>query len=59
MSEISIKQCRDLRMYIDEFTSGCLLTQDEYNDIISVLVRAVERLEKEGMVRDGKSNINT
>ena len=59
MNEISIKQCRDLRAYIHEFTSGCLLTQDEYNDIISVLVRAAERLEKEGMVRDGESNINT
>lgn len=49
MNEISIQQCRDLRAYIHEFTSSCMLTENEYNDIISVLARAAERLEKEGV----------
>lgn len=50
--EITVKQCRDLRMYINEFTSGCLLTEDEYNAIMLILAKASERLEKEGRVRD-------
>lgn len=50
--EITIKQCRDLRMCINEFTSGCLLTEDEYNAIMLILARAADRLEKEGKVRN-------
>ena len=47
---IGIKECRDLRMYIHEFTKGCVLTKDEYRDIMIVLGRAAERLEKLGQV---------
>ena len=50
--EITMKQCRDLRMYINEFTNGCLLTDDEYNAIVLILAKAADRLEKEGRVRD-------
>lgn len=47
---ITIKQCRDLRMYVTEFTKGCLLTEDEYNAIMIVLGKAADRLEKEGKI---------
>ncbi len=50
--EITIKQCRDLRMYINEFTSGCMLTEDEYNAIMVILAKAADRLEKEGRCRN-------
>lgn len=44
---ISIKECRDLRMYIQEFTNGCILTKREYLDIMVVLYRVINRLDKE------------
>lgn len=47
---IDIKECRDLRMYIHEFTKGCVLTKREYRDIMIVLGRAADRLEKSGQV---------
>jgi len=47
---IGIKECRDLRMYIHEFTKGCVLTKGEYRDIMIVLGRAADRLEKSGQV---------
>lgn len=50
--EITMKQCRDLRLYIKEFTNGCMLTEDEYNAIILILGKAADRLEKEGRVRN-------
>ena len=52
MSEevIGIKECRDLRMYINEFTKGCILTKGEYQDIMIVLGRVAYRLEKSGQV---------
>ena len=52
MSEkmIDIKECRDLRMYIHEFTKGCVLTKREYRDIMIVLGRAADRLENSGQV---------
>lgn len=43
---IGIKECRDLRMCINEFTKGCILTKGEYRDIMIVLGRAADRLEK-------------
>ena len=48
---IEIKECRDLRMYINEFTKGCILTKSEYRDIMVVLGRAANRLEKSGKVK--------
>lgn len=39
---IGIKECRDLRMYIHEFTKGCVLTKGEYRDIMIVLGRAAD-----------------
>ncbi|WP_270289377.1 hypothetical protein [Enterocloster citroniae] len=50
---IGIKECRDLRMYIHEFTKGCILTKGEYQDIMIVLGRAADRLEKSGQVIPG------
>jgi hypothetical protein len=47
---IGIKECRDLRLYINEFTRGCILTKNEYLEIMIVLGRAADRLEKEGRV---------
>lgn len=47
---IGIKECRDLRMYIHEFTKGCVLTKSEYQDIMRVLGRAADRLERSGQV---------
>lgn len=47
---IGIKECRDLRMYINEFTKGGVLTKREYLDIMIVLARAADRLEKTGQV---------
>lgn len=47
---IGIKECRELRQYINEFTSGCILTKNEYLAIMMVLGRAADRLEKEGRV---------
>lgn len=47
---IGIKECRELRQYIHEFTTGCILTKSEYLAIMIVLGRAADRLEKEGRV---------
>lgn len=47
---IGIKECRDLRMYIHEFTKCCVLTKGEYRDIMKVLGRVAERLEESGQV---------
>lgn len=47
---IEIQECRELRMYIHEFTRGCILTKGEYHDIMLVLGRAADRLEKSGQV---------
>ena len=50
--EITIKQCRDLREIITAFTSGCMMTEDEYNDIMLILGRAADRLEKDGRIHN-------
>ncbi|MEG1505718.1 MAG: hypothetical protein RR369_05225 [Lachnospiraceae bacterium] len=47
---IGIKECRDLKMYIQEFTKGCILTKDEYIAIMAVLGKAAERLEKAELI---------
>lgn len=47
---IGIKECKDLRMYINEFTRGCILTKNEYQDIMIVLGRAADRLVKSGQL---------
>ena len=47
---IGIKECRELRLYINEFTRGCILTKNEYLAIMLVLGNAADRLEKSGQV---------
>lgn len=47
---IGIKECRDLRTYIHEFTQGCILTKGEYREIMRVLAKATDRIEESGQV---------
>ncbi len=49
--DITISQCRNLREMINAYTQGCLLTEEEYVAIITVLANAAKRLEREGKVR--------
>ena len=44
---ITMSQCRDLRMMINEVTRGCMLTEDEYRQFCIVINKALERMEKE------------
>lgn len=44
---IGIKECRELRAYMNEFTKACILTRNEYMEIMKVLGRACDRLEKQ------------
>lgn len=44
---ISIKQCRELREAIKVYTSACFLTEQEYLQIMVVLMKAGERMENE------------
>ena len=44
---ISIKQCRELREAIKVYTSACFLTEQEFLQIMFVLVKAGERMERE------------
>lgn len=47
---IGIKECRELRLYMQEFTKACILTKSEYSRIMIVLGEAAERLEREGLI---------
>lgn len=44
---ITIVECRKLREYIRDITSGCILTSDEYNQIRGIIMRAMKRCVKE------------
>ena len=43
---ITIKQCRELRECMYEFTKGCILTQSEYNSIMNIFSEVYKRIEK-------------
>lgn len=40
---ITIVECRKLREYIRDITSGCILTRDEYNQIRDIIMGAMQR----------------
>lgn len=44
---ITISQCRDLRMMINELTRGCMLTEDEYREFCIVINKVLNRMEAE------------
>lgn len=44
---ITIVECRKLREYIRDVTSGCILTRDEYNQIRDIIMGAMERCLEE------------
>lgn len=44
---ITIVECRKLREYIRDITSGCILTRDEYNQICAIIMGAMQRCVKE------------
>lgn len=44
---ITISQCRNLRMMINDLTRGCMLTEDEYRQFCIVINKVLERMEKE------------
>ena len=44
---ITIVECRKLREYIRDVTSGCILTRDEYSQICSIIMGAMQRCVKE------------
>lgn len=49
---ITMMQCRDLRMMVDQLTTGCILTEDEYRQFFEVINKVLDRIEKEER-RDG------
>lgn len=40
---ITTVECRKLRELIRDITSGCILTRDEYNQICSIIMGAMQR----------------
>lgn len=44
---ITIVECRKLREYVRDITSGCILTHDEYNQIRSIIMGAMKRCVEE------------
>lgn len=44
---ITISQCRNLRMMINDLTRGCMLTEDEYRQFCIVINKILGRMEKE------------
>lgn len=44
---ITIVECRKLREYIRDITSGPILTHDEYNQICGIIMRAMQRCMEE------------
>lgn len=46
-NKITIVECRKLREYIRDITSGCILTRDEYNQICAIIMGAMKRCLEE------------
>lgn len=44
---ITTLQCRDLRAVMDQLTTGCILTEEEYRQFFEVINKVFDRLEKE------------
>ncbi len=44
---ITIVECRKLREYVRDITSGCILTRDEYNQIRDIIMGAMKRCLEE------------
>lgn len=44
---ITMSQCRDLRMMINQLTQGCMLTEDEYREFCIVVNKVLNRMEAE------------
>lgn len=44
---ITISQCRDLRMMINQLTQGCMLTEYEYREFCIVINKVLNRMEAE------------
>lgn len=42
-NKITIVECRKLREYIRDITSGCILNRDEYNQICDIIMGAMKR----------------
>lgn len=44
---ITTLQCRDLRAVMDQLTTGCILTEEEYRQFFEVINKVFDRIEKE------------
>lgn len=44
---ITMSQCRDLRMMINQLTQGCMLTEEEYKEFCILINKVLNRMEEE------------
>ena len=44
---ITMSQCRDLRMMINQLTQGCMLTEEEYKEFCILINKVLNRMEAE------------
>lgn len=44
---ITVSQCRELRVMINQLTQVCLMTEDEYREFCILIYKVLSRIEEE------------